>query len=79
METQNIRSTIGTRALESRGIKKEKDALVGNIKSYGADLFDAIDNISIEPGNSEAGRLVDLAKTNVEQAVMWAVKAVSRC
>lgn len=54
-----------------------QEAKVDGIKSLAAQLWDAIDNISIEP-NAAGGRYVALAKTELEQAVMWAVKAVSR-
>lgn len=64
---------------ESRGFTNDHDAQhVEAIKATAASLWSLIDNISIPPGNSEAGRLVSLAKTDVEASVMWAVKAVSR-
>lgn len=73
--TINIESS--KKVFESRGLngfEKEVEA----IKNEAAILHSLISHISIAPGNSEAGRLVSLAKTELESAVMWAVKAVSR-
>lgn len=62
---------------ESRGLRGQ-DAHVQRLKDRAAALWDVVDDISIPPGNSEAGRLVALAKTTLEESVMWAVKALSR-
>lgn len=70
-------SQKASKVFESRGIDG-KESLVQRIKDEAASLYDAIDCISIPPGNTEAGRLVALAKTDLESAVMWAVKAISR-
>lgn len=51
---------------------------VARIKEKAASLWEEFNNISVPPGNSEAGRLVSLAKTELESAVMWGVKALSR-
>ena len=50
-----------------------QEAKVENIKTKAALLWDAIDDISIEP-NAVGGRHVALAKTELEMAVMWAVR-----
>ena len=67
----------GKRVFESRGIR-DQEQHVEYIKNSAAVLWSYVDNIQIPPGNSEAGRLVALAKTDIESAVMWAVKALSR-
>ena len=50
--------------------------LVGRIKRAAADLIDLIDTIP-EP-IPEVGRLRAIAQTQVEDAAMWAVKAVTK-
>jgi hypothetical protein len=69
--------TAGVKVFESRGLNGNEKQ-VDLIKGLCAQLWDAIDDIPIAPGNSESGRLVSLAKTDIEAACMWAVKAVSR-
>lgn len=61
---------------ESRRIERIEQ--VDIIKFRAATLLAEIDAISIPPENREAGRLVSLAKTDLENCVMWAVKALSR-
>lgn len=73
---QNV-TTRAVKVFESRGLNGH-EKLVDEIKAQAAVLFDKIDSIPVPPGNSEAGRLVALAKTELESTVMWAVKAVSR-
>lgn len=65
------------KVFESRGLngfEKEVEA----IKEAASVLHALIDNTAIATGNMEAGRLVSLAKTELESCVMWAVKAISR-
>ena len=70
-------SERATKTFESRGLNG-RDNHVHAIKSAAAELWQWIDNIPVPPGNTEAGRLVALAKTDLESSVMWAVKAISR-
>jgi len=70
-------STRATKVFESRGLNGQEEK-VQDLKNKAAELWQLIDNISVPPGNSEAGRLVALAKTELESTVMWAVKAFSR-
>lgn len=70
-------STRATKVFESRGLNGQEQQ-VAALKSKAEELWDEIDSISVPPGNSEAGRLVALAKTELESTVMWAVKALSR-
>jgi hypothetical protein len=51
---------------------------VERIKAAAAALYGELDAIVPPPGNSEAGRLLALAKTDLESSVMWGVKAISR-
>lgn len=77
METKTYPGTErAVKTFESRGLSDP--ARVEQIKEIAAALWYEIDGINIAPGNSEAGRYVALAKTELEAAVMWAVKAVSR-
>lgn len=68
----------GVKTFESRGFKENGAEHVEYIKKNAAVLWSYIDNIPVPPGNTEAGRLVSLAKTELESSVMWAVKALSR-
>lgn len=62
---------------ESRVFGSEQSTVqVENIKTQAAMLLDAINEIPTP--NAEAGRLASLAKTSIEETVMWATKAVSR-
>lgn len=54
-----------------------KDPVVDEIKRAAADLIDLINDITV--GDiPEVGRLKALATTHVEDAAMWAVKAVTK-
>jgi hypothetical protein len=53
-----------------------KNPMVDNIKRAAADLIDLID--VIETDNSEVKRLKALAMTQIEEAAMWGVKAVTK-
>jgi len=65
------------RVFESRGLNGQEQR-VEHLKKAAAFLLAEINKISIPPGNSEAGRLVSIAKTELETCVMYAVKAYSR-
>lgn len=79
MEQQEVKpSERAEKAFNSRGITGSGEGLVAAIKHRAAHVWDLLDSIPVPPGNSEAGRLVSLAKTDLEASVMWAVKAVSR-
>ncbi len=63
---------------DSRSMDVQQLEECESIKLMAAKLFDLIDNISIEPGNQHQGRMISIAKTKLEEVVMWAVKGVSR-
>ncbi len=63
-------------AFASMGLNGQEDR-VEKIKEAAAVLWDAIDRVSIEPG-ANGMRYIALAKTSLEESVMWAVKGVSR-
>lgn len=65
------------KVFESRGLNGNED-LVQLLKITAAGYLATINRIAIPSENKEAGRLVSLAKTAIEESVMWAVKAVSR-
>lgn len=58
------------------------DDTVGKIKRAAADLIDMVNGIeanSADPiRDAERGRLKALAKTHIEDAAMWAVKAATK-
>lgn len=68
--TKRAFDTFATMGLNGQEEKVER------IKSIAGQLWDAIDDISVEP-NALGGRYVALAKTTLEESVMWAVKGVS--
>lgn len=74
-DPKEIESNLKT--FETRGFGSY-EGLVNQIKEAAAVVLTAFSKISIPSGNAEAARLVSLAKTNLEQSVMWATKAVSR-
>jgi hypothetical protein len=51
--------------------------MVDDIKRMAAELIDYIDTIDAG-SNSEVSRLKALAMTHIEDAAMWAVKAVTK-
>jgi len=65
------------KVFESRGLDGQEEH-VARIKAAAEALWDELDNISVYPGNSEGMRLISLAKTSLEQTVMWGVKSLSR-
>lgn len=66
------------RVFEQRGIHSDHLELLEHLKDDAATLHARMDRIAIPPGNQEAGRLVAMAKSQLEIAVMCAVKAISR-
>lgn len=67
---------MGIEVFESRGLHG-KEELVEQVKAKAGELFDLINSATNDPG-TEGGRMYALAKTNLEQSVMWFVKGVSR-
>lgn len=66
------------RAFASLGLGGQ-ESYVEDIKSKATALWIAIDRVGeSRPTTEEAHRLKALAKTALEESVMWAVKAVSR-
>lgn len=64
---------------ESRGFADPHLAeVVERIKDRAAAMHAEIDRIVPPAGNAEVGRLLSIAKTELETSVMYAVKAVSR-
>lgn len=71
-------SVSSQQVFASQGLGDQQD-VVALIRDRAAHLLDAINAIGLPDGYSDAGRLAALARTDLESAVMWAVKAVSRC
>lgn len=53
------------------------DSKVDQIKQKSAELINLVDGLATENGRSEKNRLIALATTSYEEAVMWAVKAAT--
>lgn len=67
----------GVKALESRGLGgREHD--VELIKAKAAELFGLYSKFSTNAPGTDAQRHYALAKTNLEQSVMWMIKGISR-
>lgn len=67
---------MGKEVFESRGLQG-KEELVEKVKSKAGELWDLFHEGTNTPG-TDGGRMYALAKTNLEQAVMWFVKGCSR-
>lgn len=64
---------------ESRGYTMEHHASQAQrIRAVAAALWAEYDAISIPSGNSEVGRLLAVAKTELETSAMFAIKALTR-
>lgn len=63
--------------LASKGIDPSHERAIAELKNSASHMLDIIDMGSMN-ANPEAVRAFALAKTNLEQAVMWAVKGYSR-
>lgn len=62
---------------EYKPLSEKQEADMGNIKSEAEVLLDAM-NKAVDPSErSEASRCMNVARTNLEQAIMWAIKAVT--
>lgn len=68
---------VAARTFESRGLNGQEE-LVAELKDDASSFLARINQIEVAPDNREAARLVALAKTTLEESVMWAVKAISR-
>ncbi len=57
---------------EYKPLSHQQKTRISQIKDKASDLFDAIDwAIETDP------RMIELAKTKLEECVMWAVKAIT--
>jgi len=55
---------------DPKGLSHEENMAVARVKNLGQHLLDAIDDAG-------ASREASIAKTNIEQGVMWAVKGIT--
>ena len=67
---------MGKEVFESKGLNNKVE-LVEKVKAKAGELWDLYHSGTNEPG-TEGGRMYALAKTNLEQSVMWFVKGCSR-
>ena len=63
--------SAGTRSVRAE-FNPTKNPYVAEIKDAGAALLDLIDSVHRDE------RCASIAKTNIEQGVMWAVKSVTK-
>lgn len=70
--TSDDRTVNNTMRHAYRVLDEDEKALMQSIKDKGLEFFNLIDGISPQ------SRELSLAKTKVEEAVMWAVKHVTR-
>lgn len=69
-------TTAGYANFATKGLNG-KESLVEDAKIKAGELLDIFQSATNAPG-TEGGRMYALAKTNLEQAIMWFVKGVSR-
>ncbi len=63
---------------EYKPMTEEGKKLNDEIKAKAVELMELFDKSVSKEERSEASRLMNIARTNLEQTVMWAVKAVTR-
>lgn len=78
MNEQGIGLGKELEVFESRPLSDEGKQAMETIKIDAAILLHAMDRVIPKEERSEASRLMNIARTNLEQTVMWAVKAISR-
>lgn len=60
-----------------RILTEEEKNLMADIKERAEELYGVIDNYAGQQGAGQMQRYYALAKTNLEEAVMWAVKGIT--
>lgn len=60
-----------------RVLNDEEKALMAGIKDAGEAMLNLCNKVSMHH-NADAGREVALARTKIEEAVMWAVKGLTK-
>lgn len=58
-------------------ISEEKKARIESIKDKAQELYDLIAGDPNEGMSGDTARMLALAKTNLEQSIMWAVKGLT--
>lgn len=61
---------------EYRELSPEEKQLVDDIKTKAKELYDLIE-LASTPGPSATGRYLALAKTSLEESIMWATKGIT--
>lgn len=62
---------------EYKPLSDEQKSQMNIIKDEAQILSDVLDKCVPSDERSERGRMMNIARTNLEQAIMWAVKAVT--
>lgn len=73
--TQNSGNDVRS---QYRALSDGEKAQITNLKSLGQQFIDLCDQIGAETTVGGSSRELAIAKTNAEQAVMWAVKHVTK-
>lgn len=76
--TTTTPSETAKKTFEQRQLNDAQIQQIESIKSNASDLYVKISEITTGSTSGESFRLTALAKTNLEQTVLWATKAVSR-
>ena len=63
---------------EYKPMSEEGKVLNDEIKAKAVELMELFEKAVSKEERSEASRLMNIARTNLEQTVMWAIKAVTR-
>lgn len=58
-----------------RVLTEEEKADMLRVKDLGADFLDLLDNLNVHPYST---REISIAKSKIEEAVMWAVKHITK-
>lgn len=80
METTNDfgNTTAGLNVFDTKGLGGHEDRIEA-VRTKAAELWDLFNNNGVpEKVSSDAARMFSLAKTNLEQAIMWFTKGTSR-
>lgn len=70
--------TLAKKTFEQRQVSETQVTLIDDIKTKAAILLETLQNQNDFCQSQESKRLFSLAKTSLEESVMWATKAVSR-
>jgi hypothetical protein len=77
-ETQGVSIDEELSVFESRPMGSFQVGEMDKLKGDAAVLLHSMNQIVPKEERSEASRLMNIARTNLEQTIMWSIKAISR-